>query len=119
MIDAIASIDSNILFLTAFVMVCMLSSIRNTGPYTDYFTGVQFEIAVKMLIFMRDFLFMKLEQENEIMDTRLDNKQVIKTHILFGAKEVGRNNIDVFHVLNKVDYVKNRSRIMKLIGYGD
>lgn len=81
--------------------------------------GVQFEIAVKMLIFMRDFLFMKLEQENEIMDTRLDNKQVIKTHILFGAKEVGRNNIDVFHVLNKVDYVKNRSRIMKLIGYGD
>ena len=47
MIDAIASIDSNILFLTTFVMVYMLSSIRNTGPYTDYFTGVQFEIALR------------------------------------------------------------------------
>ena len=80
--------------------------------------GVQFEIAVKMLVFMRDFLFETLDLENEVMDTRLGNKQVIKTHLLFGANEVGRNDIDVFHVLNREEYVKKRKRIMKLIGYG-
>jgi len=80
--------------------------------------GVHFEIAVKMLVFMRDFLFETLDLEREIMDTRLGNRQVIKTHHLFGAKEVGRNDIDVFHVINRQDYRKKRKRIMKLIGYG-
>jgi hypothetical protein len=78
--------------------------------------NISYEIPIIILVIMREFFFETLNLTTEIMDTRRNNKQVIKTHHLFGAVVTGKDDIDVFHELSRNIFLMKKNRILKLVG---
>lgn len=80
--------------------------------------NLPFELPILIVLIMREILFENMMLEIETMDTRKENKKVIKMHHLFGSQITGENEIDVFHVLTKEQFIKNKSKILRYVGLG-
>jgi hypothetical protein len=78
--------------------------------------GLPFEIPTIIVLIMREIFFETLDIGNELMDTRLGNKKVIRMHKLFGAQIIGQNEIDVFHLLAKKAFLVNKQKILSYVG---
>jgi hypothetical protein len=81
--------------------------------------NLPFEIPTLIVLIMREIFFETLEIENELMDTRLGNKKVIRMHKLFGAEIIRQDEIDVFHLLTKKAFLVNKQKILSYVGQNE
>lgn len=77
--------------------------------------GLPFELPLLTVVIIREIFFEILELDIDYMDTRKENKKVIKLHHLLGAHKTGENNIDVFHYLTKEDFKINKQKFLSYI----
>lgn len=77
--------------------------------------GIQFEIPILIVLIMKEIFFEILKLETEYFDTRKENKKVIRMHDLFGAKKISENNIDIFHTLDKENFIKSKHRLLNYL----
>ena len=64
---------------------------------------------------MRKYFFETLKLKFDLMDTRVDNKNVLKLHKIFGAKHLGIIDEDSFEVVTLSDYRKSIGKFEKII----
>jgi len=77
--------------------------------------NLPFEFPLITVVIIREIFFEILGLQIDYMDTRKDNRKVIKMHLLQGAKEISSNEIDVFHILTKEAYGVNKEKFMSYI----
>jgi hypothetical protein len=65
--------------------------------------------------YMRKFFFESLNLKLDIMDTRSNNKNVLKLHKVFGATHLGIFEGDSFDVVTKEHYDKSKGKFEKII----
>jgi len=77
--------------------------------------GLPVELSILTLIIMRDIMFDEFDLEYDRFDVRKLNKKVQKTHLIFGAKEIGEDDLNYYYELYRTDYFLNRQEIIKML----
>lgn len=71
------------------------------------------EFPVLTVVIIRELFFEILDLDIDYMDTRKDNKKVIRLHLLLGAHKTGENDTYEFHSLTKEDFKKSKPKFLK------
>jgi hypothetical protein len=71
------------------------------------------ELPISTLIIMREIFFEILLLDIDYMDTRKNNKKVIKMHNLQGAHKIFENEIDVFHYITTNDFKTSKPKFLQ------
>jgi len=77
--------------------------------------NIPFELPIITVVIIREIFFEILGLDIDFMDTRKDNKRVIRMHHLQGAQKIYENEIDVYHILTEETYRANRVKFMSYI----
>lgn len=91
------------------------SNQRATGGSWVCDSSALFEANIATLLLARFILFEKMNLPIENFEVRKQNKQVIKTHKLFGAKVIGENEIEFLFELDKETFFLNKNRILHFL----
>lgn len=78
--------------------------------------NLPFEIPFLTVVIIREIFFELLQLDVDYMDTRKENKKVIRMHDILGAHKTGESDIDVFHYLTSEDFKRNKSKFLGYIG---
>lgn len=71
------------------------------------------ELPISTLVIMREIFFEILQLDIDFMDTRKDNKKVIRMHNLQGAHKIYENEIDVYHYLTTDDFKISKPKFLQ------
>lgn len=100
-VNRIYAIDEDTRICTGGSWIC--------APDTEY------EYSVATLLILRDIMFDVLGFDKDQFDVRKQNRLVLRTHRMFGAKIVGESEADKYLSLKKEDYLKAKDRILQLL----
>jgi hypothetical protein len=75
-----------------------------------------FELPFLTLVILREIFFELLKLEVDFMDTRKENKKVIRMHLMLGSHITDESEVDVFHCLTNEDFKKNKLKFLDYIG---
>jgi RimJ/RimL family protein N-acetyltransferase len=73
------------------------------------------ENSIKVDIIMKEFVFEELGFDILNFEVRKENKSVLRYHKMFGPEVVKETEQDIFFVLNREEFFKNRNRLFKNI----
>lgn len=95
--------------------ICNILNLSATGASGICEKNLSMELPILSILINREIFFEILDIKEDLFDVRLKNLKVQKLHKMFGAKEIDRNELDVFFSLSKEDYLKNKNKIMKYL----
>ena len=77
--------------------------------------NIDYRATLYSYLYMRNYFFNKLGLNLDVMDTRINNKKVIKLHLMSGAEEIGRDEQNVYHILKKDRWLSCVEKLNKLL----
>ena len=78
--------------------------------------GIRSDLPILTILIAKEIKYDILNHTHEFFDVRKENKLVQKTHLLFGAKQIGETDTDYSYSVRKEDYYMHKTKILKILG---